>query len=177
MLFWYTPAPDEALLISGSKRKSPEAEFRIVTGRGSFVWPIRQKARVLSLALREVEIVEDCVTSQGVGLNVKSVAVFKVGTDPASIADAARCFMSAQNRMEAIVGAMIAGHLRSVFGGSTVEQVLTERDRVTEEIRKRCGADLEPVGAQERDGPPPNRAPGQVPVHAASTRSSASSCR
>jgi regulator of protease activity HflC (stomatin/prohibitin superfamily) len=146
MWFWYIPAPDEALLISGSKRKSPDAEFRIVTGRGSFIWPIGQKARVLSLGLREVEIVEDCVTSQGVRLNVTSAAAFKVGTDPASIADAARCFLSAQNGVEEVVGAITAGHLRSVFSGSTVEQILTERDRVTGEIRKRCGADLARLG-------------------------------
>jgi hypothetical protein len=51
MLFWHVPAPNEALLISGSKRLKDATQFRIVTGHGSFVMPVKQKARVLSLAL------------------------------------------------------------------------------------------------------------------------------
>jgi uncharacterized membrane protein YqiK len=146
MLLWYIPAPDEALLISGSKDQPPETGFRIVTGRRSFVLPIKQKARVLSLALREAEIVEDCITSQGIHLNIRSIAAFKIGDDPASIASAARRFLSAQDRIEEIVGRMLAGHLRSVIGGVTVEQVITERDRVTQEIKKRSRHEMEKLG-------------------------------
>src|SRR5580704_6775900 len=65
MLFWHVPAPNEALLISGSKRRSEATQFRIVTGHGSFVLPVKQRARMLSLALREAEIVEECITNQG----------------------------------------------------------------------------------------------------------------
>ena len=32
MLFWHVPAPNEALLISGSRRKSQETQFRICHG-------------------------------------------------------------------------------------------------------------------------------------------------
>jgi len=146
MLFWYVPAPDEALLITGSKHQRPDTGFRIVTGRGSFVLPIKQKARILSLALREVEIGEDCTTSQGVQLKVRAVAAFKIGDDPASIAAAACRFLPAQNRMEEIVGPMFAGHLRSIIGGVTVEQIITERGRVTQEIKKRSRAEMERLG-------------------------------
>ena len=79
MFFWHVPAPNEALLISGSKRQAQDTQFRIVTGHGSFVLPVKQKARILALALREAEIVEDCVTNQGIRLKVRAVAVFKVG--------------------------------------------------------------------------------------------------
>src|SRR5260221_266638 len=90
MLFWHVPAPDEALLISGSKRRKGEAQFRIVTGHGSFVMPIKQKARMLSLALREAEITEESITNQGIRLNLRAVAAFKVGDDEGSVANAAR---------------------------------------------------------------------------------------
>src|SRR5262249_3125306 len=108
MWFWYVPAPDEAVLISGSKRQALDTGFRIVTGHGSFVWPVKQKARILSLALREVELAEDCITSQGIHLNVRSVAAFKIGNDEESIARAARRFLSAPTRMEEVVGQMLA---------------------------------------------------------------------
>ena len=44
MLFWHVPAPNEALLISGSKRRKDATQFRIVTGHGSFVMPVKQQA-------------------------------------------------------------------------------------------------------------------------------------
>jgi flotillin len=134
MLFWHVPAPNEALLISGSKRRKDATQFRIVTGHGSFVIPVKQKARVLSLALREAEIVEECITNQGIKLNVRAVAAFKVGDDQSSIANAARRFLSEQDRMEVLVGRVFAGHLRSIVGGLTVEQIIRERDRVSQEV-------------------------------------------
>ena len=83
MLFWHVPAPNEALLISGSKSRRQATQFRIVTGHGCFVLPVKQKARVLSLALREAEILEECITNQGIRLKVRAVAAFKVGDDQA----------------------------------------------------------------------------------------------
>jgi flotillin len=146
MLFWRVPAPNEALLISGSKRRKDATQFRIVTGHGSFVMPVKQKARLLSLALREAEITEECITNQGIRLNVRAVAAFKVGDDQASIANAARRFLSEQDRMETLVGRVFAGHLRSIIGGLTVEQIIRERDRVAQEIKDGSHAEMEKLG-------------------------------
>ena len=146
MLFWHVPAPNEALLISGSKRQAQDTQFRIVTGHGSFVMPVKQKARMLSLALREAEITEDCVTQQGIRLNVRAVTVFKVGDDSVSIANAARRFLAEQDRMEELVGRIFAGHLRSIIGGLTVEQIIRERDRVAQEVKEGSHAEMEKLG-------------------------------
>jgi flotillin len=146
MLFWHVPAPNEALLISGSKRRKDATQFRIVTGHGSFVIPVKQKARVLSLALRETEIAEECITNQGIRLHVRAVAAFKVGDDQASIANAARRFLSEQDRMETLVGRIFAGHLRSIIGGLTVEQIIRERDRVAQEVKDGSHAEMEKLG-------------------------------
>ena len=146
MLFWHVPAPNEALLISGSKRAKEATQFRIVTGHGSFVLPVKQRARMLSLALREAEIVEECITNQGIRLNVRAVAAFKVGDDQASIANAARRFLSEQDRMEVLVGRVFAGHLRSIIGGLTVEQIIRERDRVAQEVKQGSHSEMEKLG-------------------------------
>lgn len=146
MFFWHVPAPNEALLISGSKRRKEATQFRIVTGHGSFVMPVKQRARVLSLALREAEIVEECITKQGIRINVRAVAAFKVGDDQVSIANAARRFLSEQDRMEVLVGRVFAGHLRSIVGGLTVEQIIRERDRVAQEIKDGSHAEMEKLG-------------------------------
>ena len=146
MLFWHVPAPDEALLISGSKHKDGATQFRIVTGHGAFVLPIKQKARILSLALREAELLEECVTTQGIPLRVRAVAVFKVGDDAASIANAARRFLAEQSRMEELCGRIFAGHLRSIVGSLTVEEIVRERDRVAQEVKDGSHPEMEKLG-------------------------------
>jgi flotillin len=146
MLFWRVPAPNEALLISGSRRKTQETQFRIVTGHGCLVLPIKQKARVLSLSLREAEITEECITTQGIRLHIRAIAAFKVGDDSASIANAARRFLAEQNRMEELVGRIFAGHLRSIIGGLTVEEIIRERDRLAQEVKDGSHGEMEKLG-------------------------------
>ena len=146
MFFWHVPAPNEALLISGSRRRNEATQFRIVTGHGCFVVPVKQKARILSLALQETEIVEECITNQGIRLHIRAVAAFKVGDDQASIANAARRFLAEQDRMEVLVGRVFAGHLRSIIGGLTVEQIIRERDRVAQEVKDGSHSEMEKLG-------------------------------
>ena len=146
MLFWHVPAPNEALLISGSRRKEQDTQFRIVTGHGCFVLPIKQKARFLSLSLQEAEIAEDCITTQGIRLHIRAIAAFKIGDDPASIANAARRFLAEQNNMEELVGRIFAGHLRSIIGSLTVEEIIRERDRLSQEVKDGSHGEMEKLG-------------------------------
>jgi uncharacterized membrane protein YqiK len=146
MLFWKVPAPNEALLISGSRRKADETQFRIVTGHGCLVFPIKQKGRILSLSLREAEIAEECITTQGIRLRIRAIAAFKIGDDPVSIANAARRFLAEQNRMEELVGRIFAGHLRSIIGSLTVEEIIRERDRLAQEVKDGSHGEMEKLG-------------------------------
>src|ERR1035441_9291755 len=146
MLFWNVPAPNEALLISGSRRNEQDTQFRIVTGHGCFVMPIKQKARFLSLSLQESEIAEDCLTTQGIKLHIRAIAAFKIGDDPASIANAARRFLSEQNNMEELVGRIFAGHLRAIIGSLTVEEIIRERDRLSQEVKEGSHGEMEKLG-------------------------------
>ncbi len=146
MLFWHVPAPNEALLISGSKRKVQDAQFRIVTGHGAFVLPIKQKARILSLALHESTVLEECITTQGIRIRVRAVTAFKIGDDEVSIANAARRFLAEQNRMEELVGRIFAGHLRSIIGSLTVEEIIRERDRLAQEVKDGSHIEMEKLG-------------------------------
>jgi flotillin len=146
MLFWHVPAPNEALLISGSRRKAQDTQFRIVTGHGCFVLPVKQKARFLSLSLQESEIAEDCITTQGIRLHIRAIAAFKVGDDPVSIANAARRFLAEQDRMEELVGRIFAGHLRSIIGSLTVEEIIRERDRLAQEVKDGSHGEMEKLG-------------------------------
>jgi flotillin len=133
MLGYKVPAPDEAMLISGGRAKG-DAPFRVVTGHGAFVLPFFRKARFLTLAMCESEVGEKCVTQQGITLNVRSVIAFKVGNDTESIISAAQRFLSDQDQMAVLTGRIFAGHLRSIIGSMTVEQIIRERQKLATEV-------------------------------------------
>src|ERR1700733_899077 len=134
MFGYRVPAPDEAMLISGGKHGMKGAPFRVVIGHGAFVTPITRKVRYLTLSMQEAEVAETCVTKQGISLNVRSVIAFKVGNDEESIVNAGQRFLSDQNQMSVLTGRIFAGHLRSIIGSMTVEEIITERQKLATEV-------------------------------------------
>jgi flotillin len=134
MLGYRVPAPDEAMLVSGGRHGLKDAPFRVVTGHGAFVMPFFRKARYLTLAMQEAEVSETCVTKQGIALNVRAVIAFKVGNDPESIVNAGPRFLSDQDQMSILTGRIFAGHLRSIIGTMTVEEIVTERQKLDTEV-------------------------------------------
>jgi len=146
MFGWHVPAPDEAMLISGKRHTENGLPFRIVTGHGAFVLPIRSRVSTLTLAMQEAEVAEECVTKQGIGLLCRSVIAFKVGDDHESIANAARRFLEDQDRMSVLTGRIFAGHLRSIIGSMTVEEIIRERQRLAEEVLDASKPEMEKIG-------------------------------
>ncbi|MEV6170731.1 SPFH domain-containing protein [Streptomyces sp. NPDC051954] len=149
-MMWRVAEPNEALIISGSKHRTEGLEegmgFRIVTGRGTLVLPGVQAVRKLSLDLNETELSVDCVTHQGIPLKVRGVVIFKVGDDFVSIANAGRRFLDQQKLMSERVHNVFAGHLRSIVGGLTVEDMIRDREKLTGQTRAACGTEMEKLG-------------------------------
>jgi len=74
------------------------------------------------------------------------VVIFKVGDDQASIANAARRFLDQQKMMGSRVHNVFAGHLRSIVGSLTVEDMIRDRERLTGETRLASGSEMEKLG-------------------------------
>src|SRR5579875_449843 len=129
MFGYHVPAPDEAMLVSGGKAHG-DAPFRVVTGHGAFVLPFVRKYQFLTLALFEAEVNETCVTKQGIALSVKAVIAAKIGNDQESIVNAAQRFLSDQDQIATLTGRIFAGHLRSIIGSMSVEEIITERKKL-----------------------------------------------
>jgi uncharacterized membrane protein YqiK len=146
MFGYRVPAPDEAMLVSGGRYGLKEAPFRVVTGHGAFVMPFFRKARYLTLSMQESEVSETCVTKQGISLNVRAVIAFKVGYDPVSIVNAGQRFLSDQDQMSVLTGRIFAGHLRSIIGSMTVEEIVTERQKLATEVLDGSKAEMANLG-------------------------------
>ena len=146
MFGYRVPAPDEAMLISGGRYGLKEAPFRVVTGHGAFVMPGFRKARYLTLSMQEAEVSETCVTKQGISLNVRAVIAFKVGNDTESIVNAGQRFLSDQDQMSVLTGRIFAGHLRSIIGSMTVEEIVTERQKLATEVLDGSKTEMVSIG-------------------------------
>jgi uncharacterized membrane protein YqiK len=146
MFGYRVPAPDQAMLISGGKYGLGGAPFRVVTGHGKYVLPVFRKVRFLTLAMCEAEVEEKCVTRQGIALTVRAVIAFKVGNDHESIVNAGQRFLSDQDQMSILTGRIFAGHLRSIIGSMTVEEIVTERQKLATEVLETSKAEMAKIG-------------------------------
>ncbi|MGW5444639.1 SPFH domain-containing protein [Streptomyces asiaticus] len=146
MFGYRVPAPDQAMLISGGRRGHGGAPFRVVTGHGKFVLPVFRKVRFLTLAMCEAEVAEKCVSRQGITLTVRAVIAFKVGNDTESIVNAGQRFLSDQDQMAVLTGRIFAGHLRSIIGSMTVEELITERQKLATEVLDTSKAEMAKIG-------------------------------
>jgi uncharacterized membrane protein YqiK len=146
MLGYRVPAPDEAMLISGGRYGKDGAPFRVVTGHGAFVLPFVRKTSFLTLSMCESEVTETCVTKQGISLNVRAVIAFKVGNDQESIVNAGQRFLSDQDQMSTLTGRIFSGHLRSIIGSMTVEEIVTERQKLATEVLDGSKAEMAKIG-------------------------------
>jgi flotillin len=146
MLGYRVPRPDEAMLVSGARYGMNGAPFKVVTGHGAFVLPFVRKANFLTLSMAESEVSETCVTKQGISLNVRAVIAFKVGNDQESIVNAGQRFLSDQDQMSVLTGRIFAGHLRSIIGSMTVEEIVTERQKLATEVLDGSKAEMAKIG-------------------------------
>ncbi len=151
MLFramWRVAEPNEALIISGIRSSSKDSSlgFKIVTGHGTLVIPGIQAVRRLSLDLREADLTIDCVTHQGIPVKIRGVVIYKVGDDYASIANAARRFLDQQAQMDGRIQNVFAGHLRAIVGSLTVEDLIRDRDKLSDAARGASGEEMQKLG-------------------------------
>lgn len=150
---WRVAEPNEALIISGLRDKGiakdssgDEMGFRIVTGKGTLVVPGVQAVRRLSLDLHQADLPVDCVTHQGIPVHVSGTVIFKIGDDPASITNAARRFLDQQDQMDQRVHNVFAGHVRSIVGSMTVEDMIRDREQLTARTREASGSEMTKLG-------------------------------
>ncbi|TDB94995.1 flotillin family protein [Actinomadura sp. 7K534] len=151
-LVWRVAEPNEALIISGLGARSKPVDgldslgFKIVTGKGTAVLPGFQVSRRLRLDSRAANLEVNCVTQQGIPVKVRGVVIYKVGDDFVSIANAARRFLEQQGSMDGAIHELFTGHLRSIIGNLTVEDLILNRERLTSETRMSAADEMSKLG-------------------------------
>ncbi|MEU8320973.1 SPFH domain-containing protein [Nonomuraea sp. NPDC048881] len=148
---WRVAEPNEALIISGlgARRRGEGVDslgFKIITGKGTAVLPGFQAARRLRLDTRAANLQVSCVTQQGIPVHIRGVVIYKVGDDLSSIANAARRFLDQQDFMTSAIHELFTGHLRSIIGNLTIEDLILNRERLTSETRASAADEMSKLG-------------------------------
>ncbi|MBC7279495.1 flotillin family protein [Nocardioides sp.] len=131
--------PNQAFIVTGRKGKAvlnPEtgqlttdlSGQKVVLGGGVFVVPFVQKLATMDLSSRRISVqIRGAVSGQGIKLNLEGVAIVKVGGNADQIRLSAQRFLSQQEEIEPFTQEVLAGALRSIVGGLTVEQIIRDR--------------------------------------------------
>ncbi|MGE6489481.1 SPFH domain-containing protein [Paenisporosarcina sp. NPDC076898] len=150
-----TVGPDEALIVTGSYLGSKTVhtdesgnKIKIIRGGGTFVFPVFQQAQPLSLLSSKLEVTTpEVYTEQGVPVMADGTAIIKIGGSISEIATAAEQFLGkSKEDRENEAKEVLEGHLRSILGSMTVEEIYKNRDKFSQEVQRVASQDLAKMG-------------------------------
>ncbi len=150
-----TAGPDEALIVTGSYLGGKNVHvdesgnrIKIVRGGGTFVLPVFQQAEPLSLLSSKLDVqTPEVYTEQGVPVMADGTAIIKIGGSISEIATAAEQFLGKRKEdRENEAREVLEGHLRSILGSMTVEEIYKNRDKFSQEVQRVASQDLAKMG-------------------------------
>jgi len=150
-----TVGPDEALIVTGSFLGSKNVHtddsgnrIKIIRGGGTFVFPVFQQSEPLSLLSSKLEVTTpEVYTEQGVPVMADGTAIIKIGGSISEIATAAEQFLGkSKGDRENEAKEVLEGHLRSILGSMTVEEIYKNRDKFSQEVQRVATQDLAKMG-------------------------------
>lgn len=150
-----TAGPDEALIVTGSYLGSKNVnvdesgnKVKIIRGGGAFILPVFQQAEPLSLLSSKLDVTTpEVYTEQGVPVMADGTAIIKIGSSIEEIATAAEQFLGKpKDERENEAREVLEGHLRSILGSMTVEEIYKNRDKFSQEVQRVASQDLAKMG-------------------------------
>ncbi len=137
---------NKVLVIYGKVRQGESA--KCLHGGGAFVWPLIQDYAYLDLEPMQIEIpLKGALSIENIRVNVPSVFTVAIGTDPATMSNAAiRLLGLTANDIKKQAEDIIFGQLRQVIASMRIEDINRDRDKFLENIQKSLEPELEKIG-------------------------------
>jgi len=140
--------PNQVLVISGRRRGPGQPSVRVVTGGGTFIWPVIERVDDLSLEIMTIDVItQDVPTLQGVMVTVDGVAQIKIGSDEVSINTSAERFLNkTTDEIMNVAHETLAGHLRAIVGMLSYEEIYRDRDAFAQRVQEVSAGDMANMG-------------------------------
>ncbi|MGD1104243.1 MAG: SPFH domain-containing protein [Terriglobia bacterium] len=143
--------PNAVAIFSGRKHELPDGRtvgYRMVRGGAAFRWPLLEQVDYLSLNVFTIPLeIKRAYTLKGVPISVKAVANVKIKGDDMSLSAAAERFLGmTHDTIQKVIFQTLEGHLRSILGTLTVEEVNSDRSSFAQKLTSEAALDLERMG-------------------------------
>ncbi len=148
--------PDKAMVVYGRKISSKHKRgYQVISGGGKFIVPVIESYEFLPLDVRTLDVhVRDIVTdvvSSGAKVNVKCVTQVKISSNIASLHTAAEHLLhKTDNEINEIAMKTLEGHVRGVCATMTIEEINSDRDKISLKIQNMAAKDLMNMGIEIR---------------------------
>jgi flotillin len=144
-------SPNVVAVLSGRRRKLADGRvvgYRMVRGGAALRIPVLEKVEYLHLNVMTIPLeIKRAYTLKGVPVSVKAVANVKIRGDETSLQAAAERFLSmTHDQIQKVIFQTLEGHLRSILGTLTVEEVNSDRQSFAQKLTSEAAADLEKMG-------------------------------
>jgi flotillin len=144
-------SPNAVAVLSGRKRKLPDGRmvgYRMVRGGAALRIPLLEKVEYLHLNVMTIPLeIRRAYTLKGVPVSVKAVANVKIRGDDSSLQAAAERFLGMTHvEVQKVIFQTLEGHLRSILGTLTVEEVNSDRQSFAQKLTSEAAVDLEKMG-------------------------------
>jgi flotillin len=144
-------SPNMVAVLSGRKRKLSDGRvvgYRMVRGGAALRIPLLEKVDYLSLNVMTIPLeIRRAYTLKGVPMSVKAVANVKIRGDETSLHAAAERFLGmTHENVQRVIFQTLEGHLRSILGTLTVEEVNSDRQSFAQKLTSEAAMDLEKMG-------------------------------
>jgi flotillin len=144
-------SPNSVAVLSGRRRKLPDGRivgYRMVKGGAALKFPLLEKVDYLSLNVMTIPLeIKRAYTLKGVPVSVKAVANVKIRSDDTSLQAAAERFLGmTHDQMQKVIFQTLEGHLRSILGTLTVEEINCDRQSFAQKLTSEAASDLEKMG-------------------------------
>jgi flotillin len=144
-------SPNAVAVLSGRRRKLADGRivgYRMVRGGAALRIPLLEKVEYLHLNVMTIPLeIRRAYTLKGVPVSVKAVANVKIRGDDASLQAAAERFLGmSPDQVQKVIFQTLEGHLRSILGTLTVEEVNSDRQSFAQKLTSEATVDLEKMG-------------------------------
>ncbi len=148
-------APNKVAVFFGRKNVVKDKDgheivkgFRVVTGGAKFRIPFVESVEYLDLNVFSIDIeVREAPNKDGVPVTLRAVANVKIKPEEAALMAACERFLGrSPEEIKAIAHKNLEGHLRSIVGRMTIEQLVSDRTTLNSEVLNDAGADLLKMG-------------------------------
>ena len=148
--------PNTVAILSGRKRKVVDSQtgeqrqvgYRVIRGGSAFRIPVLERVDYISLNVMSIPLrIEGAYNIEGVPVSVNAVANVKVGGDDYSVGNAIERFLGMSTAdIQDVVHQTMEGHLRSILGTLTVEELNTDRQAFAQRMTAESAQDLARMG-------------------------------